>query len=784
MHSQESETTYFESMNSDDDGVKESFLLFSQTIQDLDIQLDKFANGSLRLGHVTGLLSAIKEVREMLQRTREIFFRNATALVPELHELAYRECTPEARGSSSERFYIPSRYFKEHLPLFDALPTVLQNLAASFSLLHVRTDEFQEFTYRASCAKFYSDRLNTTVIQRYIHQFIYDLQTDFDKIAGALSDFTAIGVPAIRNEQARISTTLANILAAATLFSGVTASTLQISMGQPDQNKIILVVNTLWFTSLILSVGLSVFTFSSNQASYTPYIIIASMVLASAGLGAILIWILYKFLMAPKEQADAIRSSGDSIHSGSNEISLFPGRIAVSIKNALPWSFSRKVDHPRDDVEQADEKNDELEESPSQEHDLPDRPKAKLQEGFKNVGIVNSALDAVAAASRKRSHGYKTERQLKPKLQSDNSAAAVPLTELILPDEPISKIELGRYGTIRDVSYSDDGKWLGVTWWAVSAGKRWSPSGKKLIVKFEQRFDVWDLNTGLVHVIVRNNAVKDVTWFDDDAFLVAEHSCVFKMMAEYHFEHTHIRSIGIERENNYLVLITKSLVQGEPASGRSERRIVIYDMDKQEEIYQVPVLEDIACIWSLDAGIRGAEITARLKKRTITPHLDPENYVGPTCMGGNHHQFIFSVTKSGNIDIWRRESGMPYLRFQSSRLRDEGVHCFSWRRSDDKTAIFATTGIHGRTLLVWRGEEPRLPETPDSLESLDSFSPKFAMNENSRNRWQRAVDMAVAPSSGSSAPRGIDQAEEISTESSANVDRPDSLEVGPTTSHS
>lgn len=73
-------------------------------------------------------------------------------------------------------------------------------------------------------------------------------------------------------------------------------------------------------------------------------------------------------------------------------------------------------------------------------------------------------------------------------------------------------------------------------------------------------------------------------------------------MAEYHFEHTHIRSIGIERENNYLVLITKSLVQGEPASGRSERRIVsectlfpklrdvsdlnieVYDMDKQEEI--------------------------------------------------------------------------------------------------------------------------------------------------------------------------------------------------------
>jgi hypothetical protein len=99
--------------------------------------LGKLANGCLQLGRVAGLLLAIKSLRETLKRTREVFFRNATALVPDLFEQARKD---------SERFYIPSQYFNGHLPPFDELPTVLEELAASFHLLHVRIDEFREFT--------------------------------------------------------------------------------------------------------------------------------------------------------------------------------------------------------------------------------------------------------------------------------------------------------------------------------------------------------------------------------------------------------------------------------------------------------------------------------------------------------------------------------------------------------------------------------------------------------------------------------------------------------------
>lgn len=112
--------------------------------------MDKFRAGFLRLGHVKGLSFAIEKVQDGLKQTRESFFRNAVALAPELYELAYREHLPAARrGRISEQIYIRKEYFgSDSLSSDDALPTVLEGLAASISLLHERTDEFQEFTVR------------------------------------------------------------------------------------------------------------------------------------------------------------------------------------------------------------------------------------------------------------------------------------------------------------------------------------------------------------------------------------------------------------------------------------------------------------------------------------------------------------------------------------------------------------------------------------------------------------------------------------------------------------
>jgi hypothetical protein len=48
---------------------------------------------------------------------------------------------------------------------------------------------------------------------------------------------------------------MTNILTVSTFFSGVTGTTLQMSIGVSDPNDAILVTNTLWFISMIFSVG-------------------------------------------------------------------------------------------------------------------------------------------------------------------------------------------------------------------------------------------------------------------------------------------------------------------------------------------------------------------------------------------------------------------------------------------------------------------------------------------------------------------------------------------------
>ncbi|KXN83383.1 hypothetical protein AN958_01520 [Leucoagaricus sp. SymC.cos] len=851
------------------------------------LQLGKFANGCLQLGRVAGLLLSIKIVRELLRRAREAFFRNATALLPELYESARQDSGSKSLDTNFEHYFIPPQYFKEPPLPFDVLPSVLEELAQAFNRLHIRIDEFREFTdegllfksllltlehdllYRASCARVYSGRLNTPPIQRYIHQFTDELESDFEKVTLALSDFTAVGVSAISHEQRRSSQNLTNILTVATFFSGVTASTLAMSTGASSPNPTLLVANMLWFASLVFSVGaalnsllamawketrsgsrggklpfwvtmwvdgsqliflgisivtfsagLVVYAFCSGQAHYTPYVTVSATGVTFIGLIAISIWMVYEMWVSPvlKERADVIKSSAESVHSKVSKLSMFSGGLTDMLSSTL-FSLGRQPHREpfQQDVESVATKDVGEGASPDKEDGSPVALKAKLKKNVKSVALLNTVMSALITTVRRHHKQGHMKAPPKAKLQIDTNVSSAPVTQLKLPSQPSVTIDLQRYGTIRDIAYSEDGSMLAVTWqswtvvydaktlfslletWhegrAISERLVWSPSGSKLIIKFEHRFDVWDLDTKNLQMVERHHQIQGVEWCREDSFLVAEHSCVFKMnldrvMAVYRFEHMHVRSIALERKNNYLIVIArvdKSQDHFEPASGRSEKRIVIYDMDKEEAVYQVPVLENISRIypvageldllithkgqkafqvWSLDAGLKGTEITARLKKRTITPHLNPGDYVGPTCIGGNYSQFILCGTSSGTIEIWRRESGMPYQRFCSPLFEDEGLKYFSWRRSKDDSATFATAGEESHVLHIWQGEEPHLRKPPTPL---DSFTRPLLKGAG----WTRLQHVTSLPqldaasSSSLSPPSGMEKNEAVPSESAS-----------------
>ncbi|KAJ3557613.1 hypothetical protein NP233_g11697 [Leucocoprinus birnbaumii] len=842
----------FDYAYTNDEGIKRSFLIFSGKINELDKQLGRFANECLKLGRVAGLLLAIKVSRELLRRAREAFFRNATALLPELYELARIDSNSKSRDPSSEHYFIPPQYFNEPPLPFDVLPSVLEELAQSFNRLHVRVDEFREFTdeglhmksllltlehdllYRASCARVYSSRLNTPPIQRYVHQFIDELESDFEKVAAALSDFTAVGISAISHEQQRSSQNLTNILTVATFFSGVTGGTLGMAAGADSPTETLKVASMLWFASLVFSVGAALnsllamawkATRSGSRGGKMPFwvtmwidgsqlIFLGSLYslhhrlrnrhhLHRTGSHLNLAMLRNPPLPVLKEHAVVIKSSAESVHSNVSKFSRMGGDFSF-----LPFLHLHREPLHQDaesavikatDVDASVEKDD------SSVSASPVALKARLQDSVKSVGILNRTISAFVMTGRqhKRGHGNSV---VKSKLHIDTGVPSTPMTQLNLPAQPSCTVDLGRYGTIRDVAYSEDGNWLAVTcakennsqsWTTVYDAKKmtsymeawhegraiserliWSPSSSRLIIKFEHRFDVWDLDAKNLQMVERHHQVQDVEWCGEDSFLVAEHNCVFKMnltrvMAVYRFEHMHVRSIALERKNNYLIVITrvaKSPEQFEPASGRSEKRIVIYDMDKQEAIYQVPVLENIAHIypivgeldllithkdqkafqlWSLDAGLRGSTdpshrtaITARLKKRTVTSHTDPGDYIGPTCIGGNYGQFILCGTSSGAIDIWRRETGMPYQRFEPQLFGEEGVRCLSWRRTWDTGATFATAGEDSHALHVWQGEEPLLPRSP--MPMPDPFTRLSSPRSPNASRWARIQHVAAS----------------------------------------
>ncbi|KAF5348541.1 hypothetical protein D9756_009587 [Leucocoprinus leucothites] len=870
-----------------DDGIKESFLVFSSKIYDLDKQLGNFANECLKLGRVAGLLLAIKRSRELLRRTREVFFRNACALLPELYELARKERSIVLREINSEQYHIPLQYFKNAPPPFDALPNVLEELAQSLSILHVRIAEFREFTdeglflrsllltmehdlmYRASCARVYSVRLNTPPIQRYIHQFTDELERDFEKAASAVAEFTAVGVSAISHEQERSSQSLTNILTVATFFSGVTAGTLGMSIGTDSGGFLVQISSMLWYASLVFSVGaalnsllamawketrsgsrggkmpfwvtiwidgsqllflgLAIVTFSAglvvfafatneeNQPPFTPWITVGATGITFIGLIAVLIWLTYEISISPAfvQEAKLIKSGAESIHSNASKLPMLGGGLSGALSNTLVSlglpSFSRG--DPGMDVEVPAEKESPAEEFPKHDEgrDPPSNTsKAKLwQTRATQVGMLGAVTSAFTSAGNQRKRRHHMKSLSTRKLQIDTSLPSSPMTQLNLPTDPAASIELSRYGRIQDIAYSHDGTWLAVTcakentgtWTTVYDSQTletyadtwhegkvmserliWSPSGKKLIIKFEHRFDVWDLDAKVLHAIERHHTVRDIQWYGDEGKFSRN---LEGIMMVYRFENMHIRSIGLEAKNNYLFVVsrvTKSVPeQIEPARSRAEKRIVIYDLDKEAVIYKVPVLEDISNIypisgeldilvthadhkafqlWFIDAGIRGAEITARLKKRAITPQPGPVDYVGPTCIAGNYNQFILSVTSSGAIDFWRRESGIPYQRFEHQLLKEEGVRCFSWRKSSENTATFASSGFDGDILHIWRGEEPVVTKTPSSFELTRSPSSRGSVQGATRGLWQHAKQLTTGSSSGPMLPGEMNRVEE------------------------
>ncbi|THH28595.1 hypothetical protein EUX98_g5601 [Antrodiella citrinella] len=125
--------------------------------------------------------------------------------------------------------------------------------AVNSSILSLEGD----LKYWSSCLRAYEGQFKFPAVQRYLHDLSAEMSEHVDSITSSLSIFIEVGVPTIRFAQKHAAANLLNLSTVATFFSAVTATTLQFSFdttGTPLADS----VNAFWFTSLVFSIGAAV----------------------------------------------------------------------------------------------------------------------------------------------------------------------------------------------------------------------------------------------------------------------------------------------------------------------------------------------------------------------------------------------------------------------------------------------------------------------------------------------------------------------------------------------
>ncbi|TFK38127.1 WD40-repeat-containing domain protein [Crucibulum laeve] len=257
----------------------EAFSIFRRRIKSLDRELRNFANATRQLGSSIAILSSTCDLRERLAEILLLYHENSADLFPK--KVAHVIRTPPLKNSMPARRRREERM--EHKVVAtpnvsgkldpESIPEHIGSLARDLMTFLDCLNQFPEFSdeasnasflaflvdleYWASCLNEYSGQFRYPAVQRYIHDLAAEMGVHMDSITSTLSMFTEVAVPSIRFAQKHAAASLLNIAIIATVFSAVTATTLQFSISLTD-DTVADAVNCFWFGSLVFSIGAAV----------------------------------------------------------------------------------------------------------------------------------------------------------------------------------------------------------------------------------------------------------------------------------------------------------------------------------------------------------------------------------------------------------------------------------------------------------------------------------------------------------------------------------------------
>ncbi|CAE7180293.1 unnamed protein product [Rhizoctonia solani] len=287
----------------------------------------------------------------------------------------------------------------------------------------------------------------------------------------------------------------------------------------------------------------------------------------------------------------------------------------------------------------------------------------------------------------------------------------------------------------------------------------WSPNGEQLLTKQLKSIKVWSSKNGVCErTIDRKRSVQAITWMPKGSrFLSIE----WKMDSsqaekrvhhtenilgsdlvvvgtdgvqhqEYHLDRLQVWDAAVVPDEERLVAVATLLRSGQdrrPVKSRPEKRILIYNLRTQEIENQVPLLQDVRDVtlteegnyalvsyenkappqaWRIDKILREGKQRLVLAHTYFTKH--PVDFAGPSYFGGVKDTFVLAASKSGEIYIWERSSG---VLLHSLKAPDQELTNLAWNHKAPSGFMFASAA-HDGMVRIFRSNDNVLSAEPSS----------------------------------------------------------------------
>ncbi|KAF8599392.1 WD40 repeat-like protein [Ceratobasidium sp. AG-I] len=293
----------------------------------------------------------------------------------------------------------------------------------------------------------------------------------------------------------------------------------------------------------------------------------------------------------------------------------------------------------------------------------------------------------------------------------------------------------------------------------------WSPGGDQLLTKQLMTVKVWDTETGVCKkTIVRKRNVRSITWMPKGpGFVSVEWQLSANSVEAKKWVHhaDNIRGSGLAimnadgtvMDDHYLprlqvwdvavtpdgvrVVAVASLLSSvdnlKPMKSRNEKRILVYNLQTKSIENQVPLLQEVRDVtlseqgnyalvsyenqappqaWHID--MIGSEQECQLVLAHTYSTKDSVEFAGPSYFGGVNDTFVLCASKSGEIYIWERESG---ILLHSLKAPDQELTHIAWNHKSPSGFMLASAAHDGIVRIWTTTTRPTVALSPELVET-------------------------------------------------------------------